>query len=68
MNNEAQAVTLHLSFYGSNGTTLHFHDVKRALIKQLSIEEYRATTELKEKAFLEVWDPVYEVLYNKYSD
>ena len=42
----------------------HIKDVKSVLFKQLHIEEYHATLNLEEHNFMNVWEPVYDDLYD----
>ena len=44
------------------------NDVKRALFRQLGTEENHATLYLHENEFNRIWEPVYNELYNTYSN
>ena len=50
-----------------NGKKHHIEDVKRLLFRQLKVEEYHASLHHKEIQFTEVWGPIYDELYNKYT-
>ena len=49
------------------GKEHHINDVKRAVFKQLKIEEYQASIDLKIEEFNYIWEPIYEELCNRYS-
>ena len=49
------------------GKLHQINDVKRALFRQLRIEEYKATLSTNDTQFVETWDPVYSELYSMYS-
>ena len=49
------------------GKKHHIEDVKRALFRQLKVEEYQADLSQKQTQFIEVWGPVYNKLYNKFT-
>ena len=51
-----------------NGRKHHINDVKRMLFKQLCIEEYQATLSSNLEKLSEVWGPIYDELYNTYSN
>ena len=50
-----------------NGKNHKIDDVKKALYKQLRIEEYQSSLIVEEEAFLKIWQPVYDELYTNYS-
>ena len=49
------------------GKQHHINDAKRAVFKQLQIEEYQANNDLKVEKFNLIWEPVYEELCNRFS-
>ena len=51
-----------------NGRKHHINDVKRMLFKQLCIDEYQATLSSNLEKLSEVWGPIYDKLYNTYSN
>ena len=49
------------------GKIHQINDVKRALFRQLRIEEYKATLSANDTQFVEIWGPVYLELHSMYS-
>ena len=49
------------------GKLHQINDLKRALFRQLRIEEYQATLSANDTQFVEIWGQVYTELYNMYS-
>ena len=50
-----------------NGENHNIGDVKKALYKQLRIEEYQSSLIVEEETFLKIWQPVYDELCTNYS-
>ena len=49
------------------GKLHQINDVKRALFRQLRIEEYKASISTNDTQFVETWGPVYIELHSMYS-
>ena len=47
-----------------NGKKHNILDLKRKMFRQLQIEEYQAKMNQKERSMMELWEPVYDALYN----